>query len=59
MGYGLYEGGNIKFEWDVARLAFQITTEGISFNPEVELSLYDTNSNKFSGWKLVLNPEVL
>ncbi len=55
---GLYEGGNIRFEWDRGQIGhFQITTEGISFNPEVELSLYDANSNKiFLAGNLVLNP---
>lgn len=55
---GLYEGGSIEVEWVRGETGYlQVSTQGMSFNPEIELSLYDKNSNKiFLQSQLVLNP---
>lgn len=58
---GLYEGGNIKVEWVRGQTGFfEISTEGFSFNPEIELSLTDKNSNEiFVNGRIVLNPRCI
>jgi hypothetical protein len=55
---GLYEGGSIEVEWVRGETGYlQVSTQGMSFNPEIELSLYDKNSKKiFLQSQLVLNP---
>ena len=58
---GLYDGGNIKFEWVRGPTGFfEISTDGFSFNPEIELSLFDKNSNEiFVNSYIVLNPRCI
>jgi len=58
---GLYKDGNIKVEWVRGQTGFfEISTEGVSFNPEIELSLTDQNSNQiFVDSHIVLNPRCI
>ncbi|MCJ7571140.1 MAG: hypothetical protein MUO82_04620 [Candidatus Thermoplasmatota archaeon] len=58
---GMYEGGSIDVEWGRGQIGFfKVTTEGFSFNPEIELSMSDTNSNEmFLDSTIVLNPSCI
>jgi len=58
---GMYKGGNINVEWERGQTGFfEISTEGFSFNPEIELSMSDTNSNEmFLDSTIVLNPSCI
>lgn len=55
---GLYEGASISVEWVRGETGYiQVTTQGVAFNPQIEITLYDKNSNKiFFQGRLVLNP---
>ena len=55
---GVYEGGNINVKWGRGQTGFfEISTEGFSFNPEIELAMSDSNSNElFLDSHIVLNP---
>jgi hypothetical protein len=54
---GLYEDGNIEVEWERGQTGFfEVSTEGFSFNPEIELSMTDKNSNEvFLNSHIVIN----
>ena len=58
---GLYEDGGIKVEWARGQTGFfKITTQGVSFNPEIELSMADKNSNEiFLNSHIILNPSCI
>ena len=58
---GIYEGGSINIEWARGQTGyFSVATEGFSFNPEIELSLSDSNSKEmFVNSTLILNPSCI
>jgi hypothetical protein len=58
---GFFEGGSINVEWERGQSGyFEISTEGFSFNPEIDLSIIDKNSNEiFLESHIVLNPNCI
>jgi len=55
---GVYPGSTIKIEWERGNNGYlQIVTDGIDFNPEIELNFFDKNSNEiFINGNIILNP---
>ncbi len=58
---GLFEGGSLNVEWERGQSGFfEISTEGFSFNPEIDLSMTDKNSNEiFLVSHIILNPSCI
>jgi len=58
---GMYPGTTVSVEWQRGDVGyFKIETDGVGFNPEVEVTFYDKNSNEiFIYGNVVLNPSCI
>lgn len=58
---GIYPGTTVSVEWQRGDVGyFKIETDGVDFNPEVEVTFYDKNSNEiFIYGNVVLNPDCI